>query len=192
VQSEQSEPVAAPPKTPRPPVAPSHDGERPPAAPVPPDDRIGFAARLAFGLGGSLWINGEDTKLVAPLFLALDLGYALTRNITLMARGSSWLPTERQANEFFGAGLTYRFLAARLYVATALGVSLTRHGSISEWKHYVQGLALEADVGQQFALSSSAAFSVGAHFQLGTPLVGEAPDAFTSVLAGIFVAVGLR
>jgi hypothetical protein len=33
---------------------------------------------------------------------------------------------------------------------------------------------------------------VGAQFRIGTPLLGKEPDAFTSLQAGIFVALGLR
>jgi hypothetical protein len=183
---------AATPTKGRAPVTPSYDAERPPAEPARVDDGTGFAARLSLGIGASLWVNGHDTVLHRPLPLGLDLGYALTRKITLMARGSTWLPTGRLANEFLGAGVTYHFAAARLYVAGALGASLTRIRASGTWSHYFQGLALEADVGQVFPLSTSAALSFGAHFQLGTPLLGKAPDAFTSVLAGIFVAVGLR
>jgi hypothetical protein len=147
---------------------------------------------LAFGVGGALWIADGDTKLSQPFSFVLDLGYAVTREIALIARGSSWLPTDNLANEFVGAGAAYRFVAERVYVAAALGLSLTRVGSPSEWSHYVQGLALEADVGQMFPLTTHTHFSVGAHFQFGTPILGKEPDAFTSLQAGIFVAFGLR
>ena len=174
-------------------MAPSHDAERPPAEPVPEEPTYtGFSARLALGVGGALWFADGDTKLSRPFFLVLDLGYAVTRNVTIIARGSSWLPTDDFANEFLGAGAVYRFLAERLYVAGALGLSLTRFGTASEWRHFVQGLALEADVGQVFPLTTHTSFSVGAHFQFGTPLLGKEPDAFTSLHAGIFIAFGLR
>jgi len=175
-------------------VAPSHDSERPPAAPVPEEPAYtGFSARLAIGIGGALLFPEGDTQLARPFFLVLDLGYAVTRNIAIVARGSSWLPTEDFSNEFFGAGAVYRFLAERLYVAGALGLSLTRFGrAASEWRHYVQGLALEADVGQVFPLTTHTSFSLGAHFQFGTPILGKEPDAFMSLQAGIFVAFGLR
>jgi hypothetical protein len=148
---------------------------------------------LAIGIGGALLFPEGDTQLARPFFLVLDLGYAVTRNITVALRGSSWLPTEDFSNEFLGAGAVYRFLAERLYVAGALGLSLTRFGrAASEWRHYVQGLALEADVGQVFPLTTHTTFSVGAHFQFGTPILGKEPDAFMSLQAGIFVAFGLR
>lgn len=183
-------PMASPRRAPAP---PAHDAERPPVDPRPAGPSYaGFSARLAFTVGGALWFADGDTKLSRPLSLVLDLGYALTHNVTIIARGSSWLPTDNLANEFLGAGAVYRLLAARLYVASALGLSLTRIGPMSEWQHYVQGLALEADVGQVFPLTTHTAFSVGAHFQFGTPLLGKDPDAFTSLHAGIFVAFGLR
>jgi hypothetical protein len=152
----------------------------------------GFSARLSFGIGGALWLADGDTKLSRPFTFVLDLGYALTRDVTIIARGSSWLPSDDLANEFLGAGAVYHFVAERVYVAAALGLSLTRIGAISEWRHFVQGLALEADVGQIFPLTTHTSFSLGAHFQFGTPLLGKEPDAFTSLHAGIFVAFGLR
>ncbi|HET8932024.1 MAG TPA: hypothetical protein VFN67_01230 [Polyangiales bacterium] len=152
----------------------------------------GFSARLSLGVGGALWITGGDTKLSRPFWFGLDLGYAVTRNVTIIARGSSWFPSDNLANEFFGAGAVYRFVAERLYVAGALGVALTRVGPASDWSHYVQGLAVEADVGQWFTLTPQTAFSLGAHFQVGSPFFGKKPDAFTSLQAGIFVALGLR
>lgn len=174
-------------------MAPSHDSERPPAAPASEEPSYtGFSARLAFGVGGALWLADGDTKLSRPFFFVLDLGYAVTRNLTISARGSSWLPTDNLANEFLGAAATYHFITQRLYVAGALGLSLTRVGTASEWHHYVQGLALEADVGQVFPLTTHTSFSLGAHFQFGSPLFGKEPDAFTSLQAGIFIAFGLR
>jgi hypothetical protein len=175
-----------------PPVAPSHDAERPVAPPVEEPSDTGFSARLSLGVGGALWFTGGDTKLSRPFSFGLDLGYAVMRNVTIIARGSSWFPSDNLANEFVGAGAVYRFVAERLYVAGVLGVSLTRVGPASDWQHYVQGLALEADVGQWFPLTAQTAFSLGAHFQIGTPLFGKKPDAFTSLQAGIFVALGLR
>lgn len=162
------------------------------APPVEGPSETGFSARLSFGVGAALWFSGGDTKLSRPLSLGLDLGYALTRKLTVIARASSWFPTDNLANEFVGAGAVYRFVAERLYIMGALGVSLTRVGPASDWRHYVQGLALETDVGQWFPLTTNTSFSVGAHFQFGTPLLGKKPDAFSSLQAGIFVALGLR
>jgi hypothetical protein len=175
-------------------VAPAHDAERPPVPPEPdaPSD-TGFAARLSLGVGGALWIgDGGDTKLSRPFWFGLDLGYAFTRNLTVFARGTSWFPYDDLANEFFGVGAAYRFVAERVYVAPALGASFTRQGPASQWSHYFQGLALEADVGQYYPLPGSTSFSFGAHFQIGTPLFGKGRDAFTSLQAGIFVALGLH
>jgi hypothetical protein len=174
-------------------VAPSHDAERPPAPPEPElPSETGLAARLSLGVGGALWISGGDTKLSRPFWFGLDLGYAVTRNWTVFARGTSWFPYDNLANEFVGVGAAYRFVAERVYVAPALGASFTRQGPGSDWSHYFQGLALEADVGQYFPLPGSTSFSFGAHFQIGTPLLGKKPDAFTSLQAGIFVALGLH
>jgi hypothetical protein len=180
--------AAAAARRPGPPVA-----ERPVQPPVEEGpSETGFSARLSLGVGAALWFSGGDKKLSTPFNFGLDLGYAITRRITLIARATSWAPVDNLANEFFGAGVVYRFAVEHLYVAGALGLSLTRTGPISEWQHYVQGLALEADVGQSFSITTNTAFSVGAHFQIGTPLLGKEPDAFASLQAGIFVALGLR
>jgi hypothetical protein len=175
-------------------VSPTHDQERPPTPPeLPEPTYTGFAARLAFGIGGALWLaGGDDTKLSRPFSFQLDLGYAITRQVTVIARASSWLPIDNLANEFVGAGAMYHLISERVYVGGALGLSLTRIGPASDWQHFVQGLALEADVGQAFPITENTHFSVGAHFQFGTPLFGKDPDAFTSLQAGIFVALGLR
>jgi hypothetical protein len=84
-------------------------------------------------VGGALWFSDGDAKLSTPFSLGLDLGYALTREVVVTARASSWLPTaDNLANEFFGAGAVYRFVDDRLYIAAALGLSFTRFGSISD------------------------------------------------------------
>jgi hypothetical protein len=174
-------------------VAPSHDGERPLAPPEPEGpSETGFAARLSLGVGGALWISGGDTKLSRPFWFGLDLGYALSRELTIFARATSWFPYDNLANEFFGLGASYHFVAERVYVAPALGLSFLRQGSASEWSHHFQGLALEADVGQLVPITTNTSCSFGAHFQIGTPLFGKGRDAFTSLQAGIFVALGLR
>lgn len=171
---------------------PAQDTERPPVAPVDKPDGTGFVARLSLGIAGALWLSGDDARLARPVMLGLELGYAVSRGISVVARACSWLPNDGLANEFVGAGAVYHLVAARVYVASALGVSWTRVGGLGDGSHHLQGLAIEADVGQRFPVWGASAFSLGAHFQIGTPWLGRAPDAFTSLLAGVFMAFGLR
>ena len=142
--------------------------------------------------GAALWIAGGDLKLSKPIALSLDLGYALDRRLAIIVRGSTWLRSGELANEFVGAGVVYHFAADQLYVAGVLGLSFARDGVLAEWQHRLQGAAIEIDVGQTFALFSSLEFAVGAHFQFGTPLLGKGIDAFTSLHAGVFVALAWR
>jgi hypothetical protein len=168
------------------------DPERPPTeAPAGIED-AGFSARLSLGIGAALWIAGSELKLSKPVSLGIDLGYALNKRLALIVRGSTWLRDGELANEFLGAGAVYRITAAHLYLAGVLGLSFTRDGTIDQWVHRVQGVALELDVGQTFALSTHTDFAVGAHFQFGTPWGGTDLDAFTSLHAGVFVALALR
>ncbi|MET0386109.1 MAG: hypothetical protein ABW321_09140 [Polyangiales bacterium] len=146
---------------------------------------------VGLGIGASLWIDGEEAALWKPVSLSLNIGYELDPTLAIIVRGSSWLKTDGSANEFLGAGVAYRFLEERMYVAGALGASLTRTGPISDWQHHVQGLALVADVAQAFPLTAITQLAVGAHFQIGTPLLGD-DESFTSIAAGIFIAFGVR
>ena len=193
-QAEAQPPVTPQPATPPPPSAAArvaaHDPERPPSDSGSGD--AGFSARLALGVGAALWIADGDLKLSKPITLGLDLGYAFNKRLALIARGSTWLRDGEMANEFFGAGAVYHFVADHLFVAGVLGLLFTRDGTIDQWTHRREGVALEIDVGQTFALSTHTEFAVGAHFQFGTPLGGKGSDALTSLHAGLFVSLGLR
>jgi hypothetical protein len=168
------------------------DPERPPVVPSKAGSDAGLSARLALGFGAALLISGDELLLANPLSLSIDIGYALNKRLALIARGSTWLSDSGLANEFLGAGAVYHIFRDHLYVAGVLGLSLTRDGTIDQWQHRVQGVALEVDVGQTFALSAHTEFSLGSHFQFGTPWGGTDLDAFTSLHAGVFVALGMR
>jgi hypothetical protein len=47
-------------------------------------------------------------------------------------------------------------------------------------------------VGQVWHVTDWSEFSLGAQFQLGTPFGGKSPDAFTSIMMGVFVGFGVR
>lgn len=188
----ESAPAAPPPQA-------SPDPERPVVdTHVRKKDKIEVASGpglwldVGLGIGASLWLGGGDNRLYKPAELSLNIGYALGEQLAIIARGSTWLKTSDLANEFLGAGVAIRFLEERIYIATTLGLGLTRVGTPSEWRHYVQGLALQVDIAQAFPLSVHTHLAVGAHFQFGTPWGGKEPDAFTSLAAGLFVAFGLR
>jgi hypothetical protein len=158
----------------------------------PPVRVPGFTARLSLGVAAALWIHPDATKLFEVGTMSLDLGYSLNSELVLGLRATSWLKTSDFANEFLGAATTMYFAEQTMYVTAALGLGLTRAGPMSDWHHYVQGIALQADVGQVWRVTECSEFSLGAQFQLGTPFGGKSPDAFTSVLVGVFLGFGLR
>ena len=127
-----------------------------------------------------------------PGTLTLDLGYSITPELVLGVRGTSWIQTSGFANEFLGLAATIYLDERNMYVTGALGVGITRANEISQWKHYVQGVALQADIGQVWSVTDWSEFSLGAQFQIGTPFGGTKPDAFTSLMAGVFVAYGIH
>jgi len=135
-----------------------------------------------------LWIAGGDAALWKPVSFSLAIGYALDPRLAIVARASSWLRFGELANEYFGAGVLYRF-ESNMNILGTLGASFTRD---ADWVHRFQGVGLQADIGQSIALSSTFECVLGAHFQLGTPFGGSDLDAFTSIETGLFVAFGLR
>jgi hypothetical protein len=176
------------------PVARGVDSERPTLnAPEAPrlEDETGFAFRVGFSLSAALWLNGGEAELAKPVSFSAALGYSLSESLAIVAHASSWVRLSSFANEYLGAGVMYQFLGDMTVLGT-VGVAVTRAGSVSDWTHRIQGLAFQADVGQRLAIDMPFDLVLGAHFQVGTPLGGVRPDAFTSLETGVFLAFGMH
>jgi hypothetical protein len=176
--------------------AAAHDPERPPPPPKPPEEPEPWPvlARLSLGIEGSLWFAGNDSKQFVPVTTAIDIGYVISPELAILIRASTWLRAAEGhfANEFVGAGASYRFDEHRMYATGALGLGITRANGFSDFHHYVQGVAMQVEFGEAWGLSDHSEMALGAQFQIGTPLGGTKPDAFPSLSAGIFLAIGLR
>lgn len=176
--------------------AAAHDLERPPTPPkrVEEPEPWPVLVRLTLGVEGSLWLAGNDSKLFTPITSAIDLGYVISPELAIVVRGSTWLRAAdgHPANELMGAGASYRFAEQTMYATGVLGVGLARYGGVREFQHYVQGLTLQAEFGETWGLTDHSEMALGAQFQIGTPIGGTKSDAFTSLSAGIFLAIGLR
>jgi hypothetical protein len=151
-------------------------------------------ARLTLGIEGSLWLAGRDSKQFVPVTTAIDLGYVLSPELAILIRGSTWLRASENhpANEFMGVGASYRIPEETMYATGVLGLGISRYGGVNDLEHYVQGLTLQAEFGETWGLTDHSEMALGAQFQIGTPIGGKGPDAFTSLSAGIFLAIGLR
>jgi hypothetical protein len=168
------------------PVAPAApDPERPLREVSERADPSPVTLRLGLGVGAALWFDGGDAELFEPVPLSLVAGYALDRNLAIVVRASTWLKTAPLANEFYGAGVLYRF-AGDMSVLATLGAGFTRY---ADFARRLQGVAIQADVGQGFSLAEHWDLVLGAHFQVGTALGGSAAYGFNSIETGIFVAV---
>ena len=176
--------------------AAAHDAERPPVPPkrVEEPEPWPVLARLTLGAEGSLWLAGDNSKQFTPVTTAIDLGYVLSPELAILVRGSTWLRAAdgHPANEFLGAGASYRFAEESMYATGVLGLGIARYGGVRDFQHYVQGVTLQADFGETWRLSDHSEMALGAQFQIGTPIGGTKVDAFTSLSAGIFLALGLR
>jgi hypothetical protein len=175
--------------------AAAHDLERPPPPPVVEEPQPWpVLVRLTLGVEGSIWFAGNDTKNHVPVTTAIDLGYVLSSELAILIRASTWLSAGEGdfANEFIGAGASYRFAEQTMYVTGALGLGITRVNGFSDFHHYVQGVTLQAEFGETWGLSDHSEMALGAQFQIGTPAGGTKPDAFPSLGAGLFLAIGLR
>jgi hypothetical protein len=149
--------------------------------------------RLSLGVQAGLLREGGATQLRKPTFASLDLGYAPTRHLVLLLRVSSWLAYEPYALQFVGAGASYYFAPDGMFVTGVVGMSvLDDHAGLpGDSGEPVQGLSVQVDVGQQWALGPRFAFSVGAHAELGTPWLRGVVEA-TDIGVGIFVALSYR
>lgn len=161
------------------------DPERPEREEVERPNPSPFALRVGLGLNAALWLDGDDAQLWTPASFSLVAGYALDAELAIVARAASWLKFDELANEFYGAGVQYRFAGAMSVLAT-VGASFTR---LSDFSRRLQGLAVQADVGQGFVLSEHWELVLGAHFQVGTPLGGSGRDGFSSIETGVFLAI---
>jgi hypothetical protein len=186
-------PAAALPPSAAMPVRGAVDSERPPDdAPAGPPT-TGFVGRLNLGVEASLWI-GEGTDLYKPpVFLNLDLGYAFSRRVAVIARMGGWLRTGSPALEYFGVGGSYYFMSDSMFVTGTVGVSVERRGVWDASRQLVHGVGLQLELCQLWHLTRKLEFAVGPHFEIGTDWLGEREARkMTQISAGLFASFGVR
>ncbi len=186
--------AAAPPQqqiqSPAPSVAIERDSERLPVDAPPPEPHGPFV-RLQLGVAVALVTTGSEySKLRLPASAQLDLGYQFSEAIAVALRAGTWLSHDSFGITFLGLGVVHGFEPEGMFVAGFLGLSFVDPGfEISEEDR--QGLAAHVDIGQRFTLAESLYFSVGGHFELGTPL-GSSERARELVAFGVGPFVSLR
>jgi hypothetical protein len=144
--------------------------------------------RAQLGVGVALLTTGSDSKLRLPSFAHLDLGYQLSESFAVALRIGTWLSYSDFAIAFVGVGVTHGIKPEGMFVTGMVGLSFLDPAFGISGDEERQGLAFHIDVGQHFTLAEALYFSVGAHFELGTPLGASALE-FTGVGAGPFVSI---
>jgi hypothetical protein len=176
---------------PRSPTAQSSDVEHAPAAES--DDReLGrWMVRLGLGFQAGFTRLDGDSTLRRPSLAMLDLGYAPISRLVLLLRVSSWLSYDPFAFQFIGLGANYLLGIDGMFVTAVVGLSIVNDELVSSsYQGRIQGLSAQIDVGQQWPISSIFGFSVGAHFEVGTPWLGNL--SITHFGAGLFAALSWR
>jgi hypothetical protein len=144
---------------------------------------------LQLGVAVALVTTGEEySKLRLPASAYLDLGYQFFEAFALALRVGTWLSYDTFGITFAGIGFMHGFQPEGMFVAGFVGLSFLH----PEWgfngDEERQGFAFHVDIGQKFTLAEALYFSVGGHFELGTPLASSGPD-FVSFGVGPFVSI---
>lgn len=165
------------------------DFERvPPTPPLRPPPPSGPFVRFALGAGVALLTDGDLSDLRLPSYAHLDFGYAFSPALALTARVGTWLSFSPWALDFLGAGASFGFAPESMFVTALIGVSFSDETFFFDGEEDIQGLAVHLDLGQRWTLTGQLYFEVGAHFELGTPLLTNSEE-FVSVGIGPFVSV---
>ena len=168
--------------------SPSSELERPPPpAPLKPPPPSGPFARIALGAGVALLTDGELSDLRLPSYAHLDLGYAFSPEFALTARLGTWLSFSPFALDFIGAGASFGFAPESMFVTALIGLSFADDAFFVDGSD-LQGLAVHLDLGQRWTVTGQLYFELGAHFELGTPLLTNSEE-FVSIGIGPFVSV---
>ena len=189
----QLPPTAAPsPAAPPAPAAPARsarvrDEERLPQV-LPPPEPHGPFVRAQLGVGVALLTTGDDSQLRLPSFAHLDLGYQFSEAFALAVRVGTWLSYDKFGIAFLGVGVTHGFEPEGMFVTGVVGLSFQDPAFGISGDEERQGLAFHLDLGQKFTLAEQLYFSVGGHFEVGTPLGGSGLE-FTGIGVGPFVSL---
>jgi hypothetical protein len=164
------------------------DYERLPSREPPPEPHGPFV-RLQLGAAVALVTSGEEySKLRLPASAYLDLGYQFYEAFALALRVGTWLSYDTFGITFAGIGFMHGFQPEGMFVDGFIGLSFLH----PEWgfngDEERQGFAFQIDIGQKFTLAESLYFSVGGHFELGTPLAASGPE-FVSFGVGPFISI---
>jgi hypothetical protein len=163
------------------------DDERAPEKQRPPEPH-GVFARAQLGVGVALLTTGDSSKLRLPSFAHLDLGYQFNEALALELRLATWLSYSDFAISFIGVGVTHGFEPEGMFVTGVVGLSFQDPAFGISGDEERQGLAFHIDLGQKFTIADSLYFSVGGHFELGTPL-GASALKFTGIGFGPFLSL---
>jgi hypothetical protein len=163
------------------------DEERLPQV-LPPPEPHGPFVRAQLGVGVALLTTGDDSQLRLPSFAHLDLGYQFSEAFALAVRVGTWLSYDKFGIAFLGVGVTHGFEPEGMFVTGVVGLSFQDPAFGISGDEERQGLAFHLDLGQKFTLAEQLYFSVGGHFEVGTPLGGSGL-AFTGIGVGPFVSL---
>lgn len=186
-------PIAAPPSQPEPPAAATphfasmRDDERAPVK-LPPPEPHGPFVRAQLGVAVALLTTGDESQLRLPSFADLDLGYQFSEALALELRLGTWLSYDKFGITFVGVGVTHGFEPDGMFVSGVVGLAFEDPAFGISGDEERQGLAFHIDLGQNFTLAESLYFSVGGHFELGTPL-GASGLEFTGIGFGPFLSI---
>jgi hypothetical protein len=164
-----------------------HDDERAPVRLRPPEPHGPFV-RLQLGASVALLTTGDESKLRLPSFAHLDLGYQFSEALAVALRLGTWLSYNTFAMAFLGVGVTHGVQPEGMFIAGFIGLAFQDPAFGIQGDEEREGLAFHFDVGEKFTLIESLYFSVGGHFELGTPL-GASGVKFTSFGVGPFVSL---
>lgn len=128
----------------------------------------------------SLLTTGDDSKLRLPAFAHLDLGYAFSESLGVLARVSTWLSYDPFGITFLGVGVMHGFEPDGMFITGLVGLAFEDPDFGIQGDEEREGLAFHFDLGQRFIVADQLYFGVGAHFELGTPLGASALE-FTTI-----------
>lgn len=147
--------------------------------------------QLQLGVAVALVTTGSEySKLRLPASGQLDLGYQFAEAFAIAIRAATWFSYDTFGISFLGLGVVHGFEPEGMFVAGFAGLSFVDPAFGISGDEDRQGLAFHVDIGQRFTLADALYFSIGGHFELGTPLGStEAADELVAFGVGPFIAV---